>query len=40
MKNNKYESPLVEIIAFNEEDVIATSGNGFDGEVDPFAESW
>ena len=40
MKNKKYEAPLVEIIKFNAEDVIATSDNGFDGEVDHFAESW
>ena len=40
MKKNIYESPSAEIIRFDAEDVIATSGNGFDGEIDPISEDW
>ncbi len=35
-----YDTPVVEIIRFSNEDVLTTSG-GFDGEVDEFGEdSW
>ena len=40
MKNNFYETPSVEILSFDEKDVITTSGNGFDGEVDTISEQW
>lgn len=33
-----YESPKMEIIAFETEDIIVTSGDPFDGETDEFSD--
>lgn len=34
MKKEQYESPLTEIIEFETEDIITTSGDIFDGDLD------
>ena len=37
MKKEKYYTPVVEILRFECEDIVTSSG-GFDGEVDEFSE--
>lgn len=32
----KYEEPKMSIVIFETKDIITTSGNGFEGELDPM----
>ena len=39
VKKLKYEEPKLDVLVFSTQDIITTSGNGFEGDEDSFIDA-